>query len=418
MTPGNRLPCSTDVAIIGGGIIGIASALALVNRGMSVSVFEKGTLACEQSSRNWGWIRTLMRHPSEVPLALQAGSLWRDIQRQVDVGFRQSGILYLAKSAKDMHSFHTWQQKTASTDAVLLSKKACSEMIPDTTTEWFGGLYSQTDAVAEPKLATQGLASLVRQRHGQIFENCAVRGLNIKSGRLEGIETEYGTVKAKNVLLAGGAWSRLFCLNTGIALPQLKVHASVLRVSAPDANLPLTINGKDFTCRQDIAGDYVVSQFNSSYADLVPDSFRLCKHYLPAWLSNNGLVKLRLSKRFWEELRIPNQFNIHAPTPFEKHRILDPRPLPQTAHALQKLALAFPCFSTARIKEMWSGYIDVTPDALPFLDEAPSIPGLFIATGFSGHGFGISPAVGEAIGSVIAGSTPALDLHPFRLSRF
>jgi glycine/D-amino acid oxidase-like deaminating enzyme len=98
--------------------------------------------------------------------------------------------------------------------------------------------------------------------------------------------------------------------------------------------------------------------------------------------------------------------------------VLDPSPAPATASALTKLQQAFPAFGESRILNMWSGYIDVMPDALPVMDHVNARPGLFIATGFSGHGFGIGPAVGEAMAELIQGRVPSVDLAPFRLSRF
>ncbi|HWL28151.1 MAG TPA: FAD-dependent oxidoreductase, partial [Burkholderiaceae bacterium] len=102
------LPASVDVAIVGGGIIGVSTAYALACEGASVAVFEKGTLGCEQSSRNWGWVRTLMRDLSEVPLALRSQQVWKRIQDQVDVGFRQNGILYLARGDKELGEYRAW----------------------------------------------------------------------------------------------------------------------------------------------------------------------------------------------------------------------------------------------------------------------------------------------------------------------
>ena len=86
------VPAAVDVAIVGGGIIGVSSAYALAQAGARVCVFEKGVLAGEQSSRNWGWVRTLDRDPAEVPLAMRANQLWADIQARADAGDRKSVV--------------------------------------------------------------------------------------------------------------------------------------------------------------------------------------------------------------------------------------------------------------------------------------------------------------------------------------
>ncbi|MDB5843431.1 MAG: D-amino-acid oxidase [Polaromonas sp.] len=412
------LPKHVDVAIIGGGITGIATAYHLSAQGASVAVFEKGTLACEQSSRNWGWVRTLLRDVVEVPLAVRAGTLWRDLQSKIDVGFRASGILYLAKSRQDMHAYSQWLARAGLTDARMLDADAARAMLPLTSVDWEGALYSPSDGVAEPGIATRAIAELARRKGCCIHEHCAVRGLQSSGSRVTGVWTEHGPVQAGAVLLAGGAWSRLFSGNLGIELPQLKVRASVLRATAPSTPMDVTVNGKDFTCRREADGNYVVSQFNASYADIVPDSLRLLRHYLPSWLGNNGLVKLRFGHEFFRALRVPRRFDTQAVTPFEQQRMLNPSPAPATASALTKLQHAFPAFRDSRILDMWSGYIDVMPDALPVMDHVDACPGLYIATGFSGHGFGIGPAVGEAMAQLIDQRMPSVDLGPFSLSRF
>ncbi|WP_033447994.1 FAD-dependent oxidoreductase, partial [Bordetella bronchiseptica] len=102
------LPRRVDVAVIGGGIIGVSAAYALARAGVSVALFEKGRLAGEQSSRNWGWVRTLCRDAAEIPLALRAHALWTEIQAEVDVGYRRTGMLYLQEDERDAAAHQRW----------------------------------------------------------------------------------------------------------------------------------------------------------------------------------------------------------------------------------------------------------------------------------------------------------------------
>ena len=407
-----------DVAIVGGGIVGISTAYYLARQGARVAVFEKGELACEQSSRNRGWIRTLLRDLPEVPAAVRSATLWRELQAQADVGLRESGILYLARDRAQLQSQASWLDRSGFQGARMLDAEATRAMLPPTGVAWSGSLYSATDAVAEPALATAAIAGLAREKGCQVFERTAVRGIRRTGDRVTGLFTEQGEVHADKVLVAGGAWSRMICGNLGVELPQLKVRASVLRAASPASDLDLTVNGGDFTCRRGADGHYVISQFNASYADIVPDSFRLLRQYLPTWLANKALVRLRLGSEFMREWRMPRRFGVDAPTPYERYRVLDPTPARRTAQALEKLTAAFPSFADARILAMWSGYIDVMPDAMPVIEAVASRPGLYVATGFSGHGFGIAPAVGEAMATLMDGRTPAFDLAPFRSDRF
>lgn len=415
------LPERVDVAIVGGGIIGVSTAYALSRAGVSVAVFEKSTIACEQSSRNWGWVRSLMRDLPEIPLALLANRLWDEIQDQTDVGFRHSGILYLARTPAELDDYRRWLDtaRPLGVDAVMLDRTQVSEHLPNARESWIGGLYSRSDGVAEPALATQGIAGLARRHGAHVREHCAARGLSMRGGGAWAVHTEHGSIQADAVLVAGGAWSRLFCGNLGVSLPQLKVRASVLSTPPVSPPLDIAVNGRDFTCRPRADGGYTVSQFNASYTDIVPDSFRLFRHFLPAWVKSSGLVKLRFGRAFFRELRVKRRFGPDGVTPFEQRRVLDPGPSRAAARSsLEKLAQVFPAFETAPVREMWGGYIDVTPDALPIISPVAGHVGLYVATGFSGHGFGIGPAVGEVAAKMVLNQEPEIDLAPFRLSRF
>src|SRR5580700_12327510 len=95
-----KIPAATRVVIIGGGIIGVCTAFFLARDGVNVVLCEKGEIAAEQSSRNWGWCRKMGRDPREVPLAIEALRLWPEMNTLVgaETGFRQCGIVYLCKT--------------------------------------------------------------------------------------------------------------------------------------------------------------------------------------------------------------------------------------------------------------------------------------------------------------------------------
>jgi len=103
-------PPRADVVIIGGGIIGTCTALFLAEQGISVALCEKGGIAGEQSSRNWGWVRKTARDPREIPLIIESLRLWQDMNRltEAETGFRQPGIMYLAESQAEIGQFEAW----------------------------------------------------------------------------------------------------------------------------------------------------------------------------------------------------------------------------------------------------------------------------------------------------------------------
>jgi glycine/D-amino acid oxidase-like deaminating enzyme len=104
------LPKRVDVVVIGGGIIGVSTALYLADKGISVAVCEKGHIAGEQSSRNWGWCRATHRDLRELELSLESLKLWRELDRTlgIDTGFRQCGILYAADDPKALADHESW----------------------------------------------------------------------------------------------------------------------------------------------------------------------------------------------------------------------------------------------------------------------------------------------------------------------
>ena len=104
------LPAATDIVIIGGGIIGVMAAWFLAKRGIKAVICEKGRIAGEQSSRNWGWIRQQGRDPAELPIMIEASQIWQGLEKESgeDLGFRRTGVLYLANSAKDMALYEDW----------------------------------------------------------------------------------------------------------------------------------------------------------------------------------------------------------------------------------------------------------------------------------------------------------------------
>ncbi|MBS0560411.1 MAG: FAD-binding oxidoreductase, partial [Proteobacteria bacterium] len=258
------------------------------------------------------------------------------------------------------------------------------------------------------------------QRNGAvILQNCAVRGLDMAGGRVAGVFTEKGRIACESVVLAGGAWSRLFSGNLGIDLPQLKVMLSVMRTEKLDGGPEISATGNGFGYRKRLDGGYNISNRGANMFDITPDAFRLRKHFMPLWSKQSGGTKIRVSNRFMEEWRIPRQWRMDEETPFERVRTLDPKPVAQTLNEAQaNIQAAFPVFKQMKIAQTWAGYIDVTPDAVPVISHVDEVPGFFIATGFSGHGFGIGPGAGRLMAEMVTGGPTIVDPTPFRLSRF
>jgi len=232
------------------------------------------------------------------------------------------------------------------------------------------------------------------------------------------VVTERGRIACDAVVLAGGAWSRLFAGNAGLDLPQLKVLGSVFRTKPLSGGPEITASGAAFAFRKRLDGGYSIARRNANTAEITPDHFRLLSDFLPRLINNRHEIRLRVGTRSWDELRTRRRWTLDEATPFEAVRVLDPKPKPAVlAEARAALTRAFPAFAGMQVAESWAGLMDVTPDAVPVIDQVGQMPGFFIATGFSGHGFGIGPGAGRLMADLVAGDRPVVDPAPFRLAR-
>ena len=181
----NSLPNEVDVVIIGGGIIGICTAWYLLQQGSSVLVCDKGRIAGEQSSRNWGWLRVTGRDPDEVPIAIDSLQRWKDLARELpeDFGYAKQGLLSLAETEDDLAECEAWVDFAGQCgfDTRLLSPSDLGSYINVDAKKWRGGIFSPDDARAEPFLTVPAIARGVQSLGGAVRENCA--GPNYRHGR-------------------------------------------------------------------------------------------------------------------------------------------------------------------------------------------------------------------------------------------
>ncbi len=423
INPDTQLPDSVEVVVIGGGIIGCATALELAERGVRVLVLEKGVIAGEQSSRNWGWVRMSRRDPREIELMEHAIRLWEELADRVgmDVGYRQCGIVapFYSDSFKQDNLNWLDQVDGERISMNVIDAKACRALVPDLDVEYTGALHSPKDGRAEPQKAAPAIARAVQARGGKVIAGCAVRTIEMNDGRVSGVMTERGRVATSKIVVAGGAWTRLILRDIGVALPQLKVLNSVCRTEPVAEGPDITIRGPNFAARRRADGGYSVAAISSNTYDLTPDSFRFLPTFAPILRREWRTLRPRLNTRFLQELgqlrrRSPDEVSV-----FEETRILDPAPTAElTAKAAASLARADERFRGVRIAQHWAGLIDVTPDAVPVISTVPEREGLVVATGFSGHGFGLSLGAGRLAADLANGDTPTVDPTAFRFSRF
>lgn len=418
------LPSEADAVVIGGGIIGVMTAWELAKAGLKTVLLEKGRIAGEQSSRNWGWIRAQGRDIAELGIMLDAQTMWPELDKRAGgVGLTQTGTLFMARDDQAMAGFQNWLDDAAPYQLAskLLSVHELADHIPRANARWAGALYTPSDYRAEPWIAVPALARAAVKDGAAIIENCAVRMLDIEGGKVTGVITEQGRIKSSRVALAGGAWSSLLLRRHGVSIPQLSVRASVAATEQlPDVANDNAVDDR-LAWRRRVDGGYSLAPSGFHELFLGPDAFRAFARFMPQLLQDPlGTRYLPAApKHFPDAWGTKRRWAGDQISPFERMRILDPAPNAAKVRKLARdFAATFPSLGEVRIKKAWAGMIDVMPDVVPVVDSCAPLPGLTICTGMCGHGFGIGPAFGRITAKLMQGSDTGHDLSRFRLGRF
>ncbi len=205
----------------------------------------------------------------------------------------------------------------------------------------------------------------------------------------------------------------------GQVLPQLRVRSTVLRTTPAAKMTELSVWCDAFGFRQGRDGSFTIGAGSWVDHDIEADSLRHFLAFRPGMKSISRKPDLHLGWPFIRDLLSFVDGRGSLRRRLRQDRVLDPAPEPgKLKHCLSAFHALFPAFEDTKIAESWAGVIEVTPDEIPVFDEAPGLAGLFIATGFSGHGFGMGPITGKLMAEMIAEGRPSLDLGGFRFTRF
>ncbi len=417
------MPDAADVVVIGGGIVGVSAAWFLARQGVSVALCEKGHVAGEQSGRNWGWVRQQGRDTREMPMIIESLNIWRGLADELgeDVGYRQDGVLFAARTDEQLARYADWIESVAEygLDSRLVDAAGLARLVTGSTAGWRGALYTPSDGRAEPQLATPALARAAIRAGATILTGCAVRGIETAGGTVSGIVTEYGTIRTSRVVCAAGAWTSLFCRSLDITVPQLRVRGTVTRTAPVASVFDGNLFDDQLALRRRADGGYTLAHGIILEHAITPATFRFARLFMPALRLDRESIRLSLGRELFAELATPRRWALDAISPFEKTRVLDPAPSPKVLGRIREnLDALFPALAGTPFVESWGGMIETTPDVIPVIDEADSLPGFIVATGFSGHGFGIGPGAGKAVAGLVTGNETGIDLAEFRLGRF
>ena len=421
------LPNEVDVIIVGGGMVGVMTAWFLQKAGKTVFICEKGRVSGEQSCRNWGFVRQAGRDIAELPMMIDCMADWRDLQEEIGdaVGFRQPGSMFVSKNDEELKGYALWADTIAKPHGLssrMLTTKEIDDKLGTKHPPYKGALYTENDGCAEPFTAVPAIAKCLHRKGGvAIRENCAVRLLNVQGERVVGVHTEDGDVKADRVMVAAGLWTGRLLKNHGLHFPQLLANTTIARTEPVDDPIQLTFGHRDACFRSRVDGGYNLMPGEIMEHELCFESFAFGLQFLPALkrFYRHTSVIPGLYEGFGRRLFPKHRWSKNEVSPFEKTRVLNPKHSSRHFKKIRKnVAEHFPELAALPIAESWTGATDMTPDLLPALGQIAKYDGLYIASGLSGHGFGLGPAIGKLMADELLGNAPRFDLSPFRFERF
>ena len=256
-------PSTADVVVIGAGIVGCSAARLLARAGTDVVLVDKGAVAFEQSSRNWGWIRQNGRDLREVPMVQLSRSIWSSFEHElgVDVGWASEGNLHLGYSSDDMKMFERWcrEARKLGLETAVVGREDADELFPGLHEAHVGGIFSPLDGQADPHRVTAALAADAIAEGAKVHTGCAATAIELGGDRVRSISTERGRIVTSTVIVAAGAWSSRLLWPLGVRLPQRKIRATVSATVPAEVVSRRVVWARRLAIRQDHEGSYVLA---------------------------------------------------------------------------------------------------------------------------------------------------------------
>lgn len=370
-----------DVVVVGGGCTGTSTAFWLASHHrLKVVLLERWTIASGPTGRSSGIVRMHYSNDPLIRLALRSRKVFEAFGDVVggDADFRRTGFLILVPPGQEgTLATNVRLQQRLGVAAQEMDREAIAHLDPRLRVDDVGaGAYEPDSGYADGHATATSFAAAARRSGAEVKEGTPALHLVVEGGSVSAVETPAGRIAAATVVVAAGPWSGTLLAEVGVDLPIRSTRHQVVLMEVPEPVTPLgpvlVDLGLGLYTRPDVG-----RQFLAGSVDEHPD----------------------------EEISA-DAFNEGTDYDFVE------RTAGRLAHRL-------PAFAGAAVRGGYASLYDVTPDWQPILGSVPGIDGLFVAAGFSGHGFKLSPAIGEALaGLIAAGRFDAIDLSPFRLSRF
>jgi sarcosine oxidase subunit beta len=371
-----------EVVVIGAGVEGLSTARALVERGLhDVVVLERSTIASGGTAKSSGVVRC---HYGIRSLAAMAWASLPVLAGAIEVlgddaGFRQTGYL-VGVGAGNVEALqaNVAMQRNVGIDVELVDAEVAAELWPAAALQDFAAFaFEAHGGYGDGHLTAQAFATAARRGGARIRQQCPVAAIVEQAGRVTGVRLGNGeTINTEQVVVAAGPWSVALLGAVGVELPIRAQRAQILLVD-PGRSIGGAPVFSDLVSLQYVRQDGRASM-------LVGDS----DHADPEWAD-------------------PDHFPDRADDDFVERMIV-------------KFEHRFPGLAGSRLSSSYAGCYDVTPDYNPVISPC-SVEGLWICAGFSGHGYKISPAVGELMADLVcygASKHPDVDHRDFRWERF
>jgi glycine/D-amino acid oxidase-like deaminating enzyme len=372
---------SADVVIVGGGVTGASIAYHLVRRGVrDVALVERRFLASGPTGRSSACVRQHYSTPETCRMIRDALRFFETFPERTggrSAGFVRVGyLLGVDERLRVPMERAVALQQSQGIRTRLVTPAEMREIEPRLRVDdLVAGCWEPDSGYADPVATTRALAAAARDGGARILEETAVVGVETAGGRVTGVRTDRGRLAAPVVIDAAGTWGDRVARLAGVEVP-LAVHRHAVSFFArpPGAGHP-----------HPLVYDFVTNIYTRPEA--------------------GGLTLVGPLDAATEEGTDPDRYR--EGVSFE-----------ETAAALERAAHRFPVMDQGEAARGYAGCFDVTPDWHPILDESP-VGGFYLAVGFSGHGFKLSPAVGDMVARLVTeGRAPGDDVHAFRLSRF
>jgi glycine/D-amino acid oxidase-like deaminating enzyme len=371
-----------DVIVVGAGAAGTSTAFGLADAGIpDVALLDKGSIASGNTGRSSAVVRLHYTTTQLVRMAVHSRRIFRHFAEAVggECGFVSCGYLAIVDPGDRAALEHNIRlQQSEGAETTLLEPDALTQLVPELYIEDLGAAAFEPDSgYADPVLTSQAYAAAAQERGAELLPNTRVLSILTDTEGVAGVRTDRGDIAARSVVLCTGVWTASLLRSTGIDLPISAIREEMVIFERPEG---------------------------------------FGRH--PAILDLSQLMYLRPEGS--SLMLVGNTDHRVLPKP------VDPESYQQGATersievATAKVTHRFPIMASGAVRGGYAGLYDVTPDLNPILEETPVV-GLFVAAGFSGHGFKLAPAVGTMMAELVAGrtsSTVGVDIEFFSSRRY